>query len=204
MATKNVVTGDQYRSIDRKMTEIKRQLTQENGYPFDLDKLTAALQAVSEGRFEQVLGPQVQTSATPTQAHGVINLEADPFVPNGWAVEEHKMGGLFDFGKSKIELFRTKKQQCGYVVGYNLREELAREPVLNANVLDYVIEHPEFIPEDWKGKYVFFWGTVYICSLGRQCVRYLHWSNNRWSWHYRLLSTDWDNFRLAACAQPAA
>lgn len=45
------VTGDRYRAIDRKMREIKRQLDQEEGYPFDLDELDTHLQLAVEGRF---------------------------------------------------------------------------------------------------------------------------------------------------------
>jgi len=37
---------------------------------------------------------------------------------------------------------------------------------MNANVLDYLLAHPELIPEDWKNKYVFFWGTIYRYSSG--------------------------------------
>jgi hypothetical protein len=50
MAT--IVTGEQYMEIDGKLHEIKRQLRQKNGYPYDLGGLECALQAVVEGRFE--------------------------------------------------------------------------------------------------------------------------------------------------------
>lgn len=45
MATKKyVVTGDQYRIIDRKMREIKRQLDQKSGSPLNPEKVAKALQ----------------------------------------------------------------------------------------------------------------------------------------------------------------
>ena len=45
MATKKyVVTGDQYRKIDRKMWEIKRQLNQKGGSPLNPEKVAEALQ----------------------------------------------------------------------------------------------------------------------------------------------------------------
>jgi hypothetical protein len=56
MATKNVVTGDRYYEIDGKLSEIKRQLRQPSGYPFDVDQLSAALQAISEGKFGEIAG----------------------------------------------------------------------------------------------------------------------------------------------------
>ena len=56
MATKEfVVTGDQYRVIDRRMREIKRQLDQEDGSPLDPEWVASELQRVVEGQ-TMVLG----------------------------------------------------------------------------------------------------------------------------------------------------
>jgi hypothetical protein len=49
MAT--IVTGELYESIDSKLFEIKRQLRQKNGYPFNPNSLNLALQELIEGRF---------------------------------------------------------------------------------------------------------------------------------------------------------
>lgn len=43
------VTGEQYVDVDGQMWEIKRQLRQKNGYPYDLKQLMAHLQAAIEG-----------------------------------------------------------------------------------------------------------------------------------------------------------
>lgn len=49
MATqKFVVTGEQYRKVDRRMREIKRQLDQENGSPLDPDWVAGKLQEIVE------------------------------------------------------------------------------------------------------------------------------------------------------------
>lgn len=57
MATdKHVVTGDQYRIIDRRVREVKRQLDQEGGSPLDPAAVAKALQEIIEGRFSSVLG----------------------------------------------------------------------------------------------------------------------------------------------------
>lgn len=51
MATKKfVVTGDQYRVIDRRMREIKRQLDQDDGSPLDPEWVASELQKVVEGQ----------------------------------------------------------------------------------------------------------------------------------------------------------
>ena len=119
----------------------------------------------------------------------VIDLDADPFVPNGWKVEEHRKGGQ---NASKVALYLSKGQQGGKVIdGNKLRKELADKSAFNANVLDYLLANPDLIPEEWKGKYVFFWGTVYRHSGGHLCVRCLCWDVGGWIWDGRWLGDHW-------------
>jgi hypothetical protein len=132
----------------------------------------------------------------------VIDCDADPFVPEGWAVESHKKGGLFKWDATKVKLYLSKNQKGDkYVQGHKLREELENQPVLNANVLDYLLARPELIPEEWKGKYVFFWGTVYRYSDGYLSVRCLCWGGGRWSWLHDWLGSSFYCDRPAACSQ---
>lgn len=138
-------------------------------------------------------------------AKHTINCDAEPFTPSGWKVEEHKKGGQFAFDPAKIKLYLSPNQQDGEVIGGNeLRKEMASEPVLNANVLDYLLAHPELIPEDWKkdeqGKtrYVFFWGTIYRYSSGYLCVRSLYWGGGSWGWSGRWLDGGWRGVDPAA------
>lgn len=129
----------------------------------------------------------------------IINCDADPFVPNGWKVEEHRKGGRFKWDASQVALYLSKGQRDGKVIeGNKLRKELADKPVYNATVLDYLLANPDLIPEEWKGKYVFFWGTIYRGSGGDLCVRYLYWYGGRWGWGDGWLGSGWDDFSPAA------
>lgn len=123
----------------------------------------------------------------------IINCDADPFVPSGLAgVESHQKSGQFVFDPSKIDLYLSKKQKIGKVIkGDELLKELANKPVLNANVLDYLLAHPELIPESWKGKAVFFWGTIYRGSFGFLFVRCLCFRDGEWHSDYSWLDRDW-------------
>jgi hypothetical protein len=47
-----ILTGDQYVELDGKFAEIKRQMRQPGGYPFDPEKLNRFLQRAVEGRFD--------------------------------------------------------------------------------------------------------------------------------------------------------
>ena len=46
-----IVTGELYEKLDAKLFEIKRQIRQKGGYPYDPEALDKALQKVVEGRF---------------------------------------------------------------------------------------------------------------------------------------------------------
>ncbi len=129
----------------------------------------------------------------------VINCDADPFVPDGWSVEEHRKGGAFKWNAEGVTLHLDKRQENGkWIEGNKLREALAGKPVLNANALDYLLANPHLIPEEWKGKAVFFWGTIYRNRDGDLCVRCLVWDGVRWYWLALWLGIDWDDDDPAA------
>jgi hypothetical protein len=133
-----------------------------------------------------------------TKEH-LIDLRADPFVPEGWKVEEHIIEDSWKFNAEEIDLFLADGQKDGkYMIGNELRKVLTKKPVWNANVLDYLLAHTELIPESWKGKAIFFWGTVYRNSGGRLCVRYLHWRGGRWDWYSHWLDNEWYDNNPAA------
>ncbi|MBU6388623.1 hypothetical protein KGQ72_01995 [Patescibacteria group bacterium] len=130
----------------------------------------------------------------------VINCDATPFVPDGWEVIEHQKDGQFQWNKDaqKDALFLSSAQKKGNTEGNKLRKELADKPVLNACVLDYLLAHPHLIPEEWKGKAIFFWGTIYRDSVGNLCVRYLYWLGDGWDWFDSWLGDDWSDDSPAA------
>jgi hypothetical protein len=131
----------------------------------------------------------------------VIDCDADPFNPwanDGWTIEQHQKGGQFAFDPSLIEFYLDDGQKNGkYIVGNKLRQRLADKPVLNANVLDYLLANPDLIPDEWKQdesgntRYIFFWGTIYRNRGGSLYVRYLFWDDGRWGWSCHWLGGDW-------------
>jgi hypothetical protein len=105
----------------------------------------------------------------------------------------------------RLQLYLDLGQKNGkYIEGNKLRKQLAGKPVLNANVLDYLLKNPQLIPDDWKKDgsgntcYIFFWGTIYRVSGGYLFVRYLYWDVGRWQWFARWLVFDWGSGSPAA------
>jgi len=52
----NIISSNQYRDIDGKLFEIKRQLRQQSGYPFEANDLENFLQCAVEGSFYKNVG----------------------------------------------------------------------------------------------------------------------------------------------------
>jgi hypothetical protein len=126
----------------------------------------------------------------------IIDCDADPFCPDGWKVEEHHKRGRLEWDVSKIQLYLSKGQKDGnWFEGNKLRKELTNKPVLNANVLDYLLKNPYLIPEEWRSKVVFFWGTIYRVD-GRLVVRFLYWLGE-WDWYYYWLGNDFRDYSPA-------
>ena len=53
--------------------------------------------------------------------------------------------------------------------GMRIYEDMRSES-LNANVLDYLLEHPDLIPRRWKKYCVVFWGTTFRDTNNDLCV----------------------------------
>ncbi len=153
--------------------------------PVELDNLAKSEDTLRQ--FRQVL----LGHAVITVPEHLVDLDANPFIPDGWKIEEHQKGGALKWNASQVSLYLSEPQKRGRSIeGNKLRNTLKGDPVLNANVLDYLLAHPDLIPEDWKGKYVFFWGTIYRDSGGNLCVRFLCWSGGGWGWGYGWLAHD--------------
>jgi hypothetical protein len=119
----------------------------------------------------------------------VVDLDAGPSVPDGWWLVEHQKGGKFEWNSSNVKLHVSPSQQGNGIEGNQLREELKGKNPYNANLLDYLLNNQDLIPEQWKGKSVYFWGTVYRDSDDRACVRCLCRHHGEWRWHYGWLDS---------------
>jgi len=158
----------------------------------------AHLKKAAGGSFLKSVLDVLDGRAEITYPDHVIDCDADPFLPKGWKVEEHQKGGQLKFDSTQVQFYLSDPQRKGKVIeGNTLRKELAGKPVLNANVLDYLLAHPHLIPEEWKEdsegrtRYIFFWGTIYRNSSGGLYVRFLYWDGGRWYWDCGWLGYGW-------------
>ncbi|MDP3646292.1 MAG: hypothetical protein Q8R25_04355 [bacterium] len=137
-----------------------------------------------------------------------IDLDADPYIPNGWAVVSHEKGGNFLWNPAQMKFYVAKGQKDGKEIdGTDLLKELKGQRPFNANLLDFLFANQRLIPESLKKKttgydtYIFFWGTVYRHPDGYSYVRYLSWGDTwtiGWRWGSRWIGLEWNERYPAA------
>lgn len=92
---------------------------------------------------------------------------------------------------SDVELYLSEKQKTGYVLGDDLREEMKDKNPVNLAFLQFFVENPKLYPKEWKGKYIYGWGTIvrnddgslyvpYLCEHGGEVVLNWHWLGRGW------------------------
>lgn len=116
-----------------------------------------------------------------------INCDKTPKIPHtNWSIESHKKQGKILWEPEKISFYLSDKQKTDRIIGNDLQKGLEDKPVLNANVLDFLLENPHLIPESWKQdeqdrtRYIFFWGTIFRGSDEYLVVRDLCWGGGGW------------------------
>lgn len=127
--------------------------------------------------------------------HPVIDCDADPSCPEIWEVVVHKRHGHFEFDPSKIELYRTPTRAQAVVIrGIDLEREVEGRQCLNACVLDWLIAHPEYIPESWKKEGCIQFIDTRYAIIGSVHIPYMYWDGHRWSrglyWHFSEFATE--------------
>ena len=116
-----------------------------------------------------------------------VDLDADPFIPEGWELIEHERRGHVKWGECAWHLFVAENQrQDKYTVpGVELRRQLRIWDTANANLLDFLLRNPSRIPTGFgRGLNIGFWGTLYHNSDGLLTIRTLRRSANKWTEGY--------------------
>lgn len=200
---KGKLTDEQLGKLHRKFGEVIKRI---NEGVINYENAKDALQfIIVEGKSPDFLKVITKTHEIREVEH-LIDCNSAPYVPEGFAVENHKKSGMWRWNPN-ISFYLSKEQKRGdYSIGKDLRKELEDQPVLNANVLEYLLDHSELIPESWKSNITFFWGTIYCNFDGDLFVRGLYWDGNRWghsdswNWGYRCLVCNFSSNRPAALA----
>jgi len=89
---------------------------------------------------------------------------------------------------SSLELIPFLKDKETSIKGEEL---VKRAKKLKANLgqyhAEYLLEHQEDIPEDWRDYYIVFPGTIWRGSVGFRNVSFLYWGGSDWSLRFAWL-----------------
>lgn len=170
---KTNVTDDQLAAFSRRTNELYRRMT-EGTLP--AERVLTGLQALIEGG---------------SSCKKIIDLDEDPLIPSTWHLVDHECGGLFEFGLAKIRLASPGELGLqGRVKVDQLHEAVKGKGAFNANLLDWFLRKPNlrFIPEEWKEKSIYFFGTIYRSPSRTKLVRIMDveraWGCNFWRCNY--------------------
>jgi len=81
-----------------------------------------------------------------------------------------------------VETFIPDKQKNSSIGHSRVLVDLKGRKALNGCVMDWLLDNPEFIPEAWKEKCVYFFGTIYSDVEGMHIVFGLYWDNDNGGW----------------------
>lgn len=128
-------------------------------------------------------------NATPLKDRDLIDCDADPFVYEGMVVTSHKKDGMVSWSTLKPTLWKWDQQDIDDgVSGHLVAKELEGRSILNANVLWFLIRNIDLIPKEWEdGRYICFWGTIFLNGRGGLCVACLVYGERGWSVEHRYL-----------------
>ncbi len=130
-------------------------------------------------------------------AINIIDTRTKPKSTTHHAVINHISNGLLKWDISKISLFVSKefdrpcelyKELCDEFDGsYPSYKKISNKSLANARVAEYLLAHPDLIPEEWKEyTYILFLGTVYCCPFDAPWLEAssIYWDKENLVWRY--------------------
>lgn len=206
MYVNKLLAGEQVMSD--KFTLDVRQAA-ELAFAFERNGYTNAdVKKLSSANMLEMLLPVVRGNAEVKTTRHLINCDADcmpdAWKKSGWEVREEdqiptRIKGTLEFDPAKLQRWLHPKQEAGVIQGEELYNEIRnlKLKVLPDNVLDFLLENRNLIPDGWKtdeqGRilYHYFFGKIYRYPDGYRYVRYLYWDGGCWRWDCSWLDNDW-------------
>ncbi len=107
-----------------------------------------------------------------------IDTDADPFVPIGLKVVSHQKNGLIEYSDAMISPVTVSTMDIS--AEGDIFDGFENNRLINANVLDWLIGHPNFIPDILINKKLLFLGTIYTDKNGIFYARFLEYRGYAW------------------------
>ena len=134
--------------------------------------------------------PMVNLDAYPSDQPWGENREGVPRPPMLLLPKRAQISGrptgVIELTTARLGLVSTNRDKV--LDGYDdpdfgpIEEALGGKGVLPVQVLDFLVDNPELIPEVWKDFAVFFWGALFLAPDGTQEVPFLSYNESDGSW----------------------
>lgn len=125
-----------------------------------------------------------------------INCNGTPDVPDpSWTVESSQPDGTYMFDPAAIKLISFESRTTA-TKGQKMLDKV-KDTGLNACVADYLLSHPDLIPETWKTKHVVFPGTIFKDAAGNRCLKFIYFWEGEWHGKFLYLEESYDDKSVA-------
>jgi hypothetical protein len=114
---------------------------------------------------------------------------------DGWELVED-VGFAPPFDISKMELVSFLKNGENYINGEEMVRRGRTELKVNLGQrhAEYLLEHQNEIPKEFRKFYPVFTGTIWRCPDGNRRVACLYWDGRQWVLSFRWLGDDWRSY----------
>jgi hypothetical protein len=194
------VTGDQYRTIDRRVREIMRQVDLKGGSPLDPDKVADNLQMILEGR-SVILVPRpniivrVDRSIRPAYPTWIDKVMDPELETSGPAEYDLAMQVSLWYNDSQEDNLVDYQAIYDYLKNHSmLKSCLGLQDALAIQKLSVVVFQKVF-----GNKFIYFWKSVVRSGInGSLNVSSLHVDRDKveLSWHSLSSSVHYDEFAV--------
>lgn len=109
-------------------------------------------------------------------------------------IRQNKDGVVILNGQN-LDLHLEEAQREGSIMGKDLLEKVEGRPVLNNVVLDFLVQNPLLIPDEWKKfDQILFCGTIlaYVLNANDPIIPCLRWIGGEWVADYCWLNIQFD------------
>lgn len=172
-------------------------------------KLTSEEGAEYQQQFSRFLRKQPCWENADRDVQHIIDCSADPadVYSEDFKITKHVATGKFRWDPSRINLYRPVSKPLNdedrLPEFKQVLLETSAMPVCNANILDFLLERQNLIPETWKEYRIFFLGTGYrYYKRGNVDYRCLQWQGVNWKWEDSSDINSWYKNDVVACFKP--
>jgi|GEM_PF-6562530 hypothetical protein len=104
-----------------------------------------------------------------------VDLSVTPITPQGFKIIKDTIGEIVELDFSKLDLFITEKQTSGLCINSSdLKKEMRGRPVAGANLADFFLANPKFVPRKFNHNYLIFYGTIFEDAHGQRCFKCIY------------------------------